>query len=101
MRDHSCLPPLLHLPSLPKHTQLVSVCSALLSPRLTLADCLTLPAPSRPGAALIDWQWDRISLHRMLQKIVSQPAAENSARRLPKLKVRRARSVGAGVGWGR
>ncbi|GAB4822201.1 hypothetical protein N2152v2_009247 [Parachlorella kessleri] len=36
--------------------------------------------------ALIDWQWDRISLHRMLQKIVSQPSAENSLRRLPKLK---------------
>ena len=39
------------------------------------------------AAALIDWQWDRISLHRMLQKIVSQPSAENSLRRLPKLKV--------------
>jgi hypothetical protein len=39
----------------------------------------------------IAFVWDRVLLHRMLTKIISQPQEDN--RRLPRLKVR--------VGWGR
>jgi sucrose-phosphate synthase len=34
----------------------------------------------------IGFEWDRIVLHRMLTKIISQPQADNKARRLPRLK---------------
>eukprot|EP00887_Chlorella_sp_A99_P001559 scaffold8.g1559.t1 len=36
--------------------------------------------------ALVDFEWDRISLHRMLLKVVSQQDEGSSSRRLPRLK---------------
>lgn len=50
------------------------------------------PSPSPPQ---IGFEWDRIVLHRMLTKIISQPQADNKARRLPRLK------VGGCGGWWR
>lgn len=51
----------------------------------------------------IGFEWDRIVLHRTLTKIISQPQADNKARRLPRLKVGRLGWTGwlhlVGCGW--
>ena len=48
----------------------------------------------------IGFEWDRVALHRMLTKIISQPQADNRARRLPRLKARRRVGGVAGGGAG-
>ena len=61
-----------------------------------------LPILLRPPPQ-IGFEWDRIVLHRMLNKIISQPQADNKARRLPRLKVGRLGWAGwghlVGCGW--
>lgn len=60
--------------------------------------CFTSPArlplvwsghgtPTLISLPQIGFEWDRIVLRRMLTKIISQPQADNKARRLPRLKV--------------
>lgn len=47
----------------------------------------------------IGFEWDRVALHRMLTKIISQPEADNRARRLPRLKAS-TQGSGGGCRWG-